>query len=334
MKVFISWSGPRSKELANSLRDWLPMVLHYVEPFVSDKDIAAGDRWAQKIAGELENANFGIICITPENIDSEWILFESGALSKSMLDGKVIPLLFGLELSELSGPLSQFQAQKLEETGIMEVIKAINEVTESKADENIINRSVPALWPELQTALDEIPKKVLTGKHKRPQHEILEELVTGVRGLNSRMRDFGPEIDERERFIMKRHRRYHPRLLEETMHMFKGNEDSIASLLILAGFLRNDLPWLAELILESYREIRDGGPDEAEKAMDRLHRAIEYTMHGPMMREMHGVSKDMFMLVEELPMLLDMAIEPLLKRSRNVVVETKRKRVVVPKPKK
>jgi len=199
MKVFISWSGLRSKELANSLRDWLPMILHYVEPFVSDKDIAAGDRWAQTIAGELENSNFGIICITPENIDSEWILFESGALSKSMLDGKVIPLLFGLELSDLSGPLSQFQAQKVEETGIMDVIKAINNVAENKADEKIIDRSVPALWPELESALDKISKKKPTEKHKRPEREILEELVTGVRSLNSRMRDFGPGIDEHER---------------------------------------------------------------------------------------------------------------------------------------
>ncbi len=61
-----------------------------------------------------------------ENVSSPWILFEAGALSKSMLDSKVIPLLFGLEQSDLSGPLSQFQAQKFEETGLMEIVKAIN----------------------------------------------------------------------------------------------------------------------------------------------------------------------------------------------------------------
>lgn len=37
LKVFISWSGDRSKEMAKALRDWLPMALNYVEPFVSDK---------------------------------------------------------------------------------------------------------------------------------------------------------------------------------------------------------------------------------------------------------------------------------------------------------
>jgi len=141
MKVFISWSGKRSKALASALRDWLPMVLQYVEPWVSDKDISAGERWAQAIAGELESSSFGIICITPENLHSEWILFESGALSKSMLDAKVIPLLFGLEISDLSGPLSQFQAQKMEEAGVMEVVKSINKVSEIKTSEQI--RLVP-----------------------------------------------------------------------------------------------------------------------------------------------------------------------------------------------
>ena len=129
------------------------MVLQYVEPFVSDKDIAAGDRWAEKIATELESSNFGIICITPKNINSEWMLFEAGALSKSMLEAKVIPILFGLELSVLSGPLKEFQAQKVDATGIMKVVEAINAVSESKADENIIGRTVPALWPQLEKDL-------------------------------------------------------------------------------------------------------------------------------------------------------------------------------------
>ncbi len=94
MKVFISWSGKRSNALAVALKGWLPLILQYVKPWVSEKDISAGDRWARAIAGELETSNFGILCVTPENLRSEWILFEAGALSKSMLDAKVIPLLF------------------------------------------------------------------------------------------------------------------------------------------------------------------------------------------------------------------------------------------------
>lgn len=42
MRVFVSWSGERSREVAKAFRDWLPLVLHYAEPWVSDADIEAG----------------------------------------------------------------------------------------------------------------------------------------------------------------------------------------------------------------------------------------------------------------------------------------------------
>ncbi|MDA8770302.1 toll/interleukin-1 receptor domain-containing protein [Planktomarina temperata] len=113
--------------------------------------MSAGDRWAQAIAGELESSDFGILCITPENISSEWIMFEAGALSKSMQVGKVIPLLFGLELSDLSGPLQQFQASKVNEQGMLETLNAINAASDDKkTDDAHIQQLVPALWPKLQ----------------------------------------------------------------------------------------------------------------------------------------------------------------------------------------
>lgn len=308
MKVFISWSGSRSKAVAVALRDWLPLVLQYVKPWVSDKDIGAGDRWAQSIAGELEAANFGIICITPENLQSEWILFEAGALSKSMLDAKVIPLLFKLELSDLSGPLSQFQAQKIEESGLMEVVKAINKVVDGQTNESIINQLVPQLWPSFQAKLDAIPDTQPTDKHMRPQHEILEELVTGVRGLNTRMREFEPELMERDRLSRRRKMRFHPRMFEEMSYMAGEMDDAPTALLLMAGFVRDDYPWLAELLLESYREIRDGGPNNAERVIARLRRSVKQMTRGGMMRELVGNSQEAMFMFNELPMFLDMTL--------------------------
>lgn len=308
MKVFISWSGKRSKALANALRDWLPMVLQYVEPWVSDKDISAGDRWAQAIAGELESSNFGIICITPENLNSEWILFESGALSKSMLDGKVIPLLYGLELSDLSGPLSQFQAQKVEETGLMEVVRAINKVGDNKASEQIVAQLVPTLWPQFQSSLDSIPDSESSEKHMRPQHEILEELVTSVRGINSRIRDFDPEVSERQRLRMRRNKRFHPIFFEELAYVFDDRDDAPVALLVLAGFLRDEFPWLAEILSESYRELRDAKPDELERIKHQSYKTVKHMLRGPFIHEASGNSKESMMLVEELPMIVDRII--------------------------
>lgn len=93
MKVFISWSGERSQIFAQALHEWLPMVLQSIVPWLSQADIAAGERWADKIAKELEGCNFGILSVTRENIASPWILFEAGALAKLMQEGRVIPLI-------------------------------------------------------------------------------------------------------------------------------------------------------------------------------------------------------------------------------------------------
>jgi hypothetical protein len=309
MKVFISWSGQRSKELANSLRDWLPMVLQYVEPWVSDKDISAGERWAQAIAGELDAANFGIICITPENIHSEWILFEAGALSKSMQDGKVIPLLFGLELSDLSGPLSQFQAQKMEESGIREVVKSINKIASTKTSDQIVDQLVPALWPRLNQIVSTIPNTAPSERHMRPNHEILEELVVGIRGINSSIRELEPDPKERDYAINKRRKmRFHPRMIEEFAFLSSQDGGGPLHLLILAGAYRDELPWMAEILTEAYREIRDGNSDAAERTLLRLRRMVKHMFNSKMFYDLSGGSKDFMMMAEESIMLVEMAL--------------------------
>src|ERR1700749_560604 len=67
MKVFISWSGTRSRAVANALHPWLPDVLQQMEPWMSQRDIGAGARWSQELDEQLESTQFGIICVTPEN---------------------------------------------------------------------------------------------------------------------------------------------------------------------------------------------------------------------------------------------------------------------------
>ena len=82
MKVFMSWSGERSRALANALGPWLRQVVQSVEPWMSNR-IGKGMRSGTEIAGALDNARAGIICVTAENLESAWINFEAGALSKT-----------------------------------------------------------------------------------------------------------------------------------------------------------------------------------------------------------------------------------------------------------
>lgn len=111
MKIFISWSGKLSHEIAVALSVWLPSVIQQIKPFVSSEDIEKGKRWSTEIANNLNEANFGIICLTKDNLMEPWILFEAGALSKGEEHANVCSVLFdGLQPPNIEGhPLNIFQ---------------------------------------------------------------------------------------------------------------------------------------------------------------------------------------------------------------------------------
>ena len=93
MKLFISWSGQLSHQIAKELKDWFPLIINQLEPFVSSESIKKGDRWMIDVYSELEQSNFGVICLTKENLYEPWIMFEAGALSKNLSQSRVSSLL-------------------------------------------------------------------------------------------------------------------------------------------------------------------------------------------------------------------------------------------------
>ncbi len=315
MKVFISWSGDRSHTLADALHDWIPLVLHYVEPWLSQADIEAGQRWAEQVAKELEASNFGIIAVTRENVSSPWVLFEAGALAKSMQGSRVIPLLLDLEFRDITGPLAQFQAKKVDRAGLFEVIQSLNQLAPHPVQEDRVKQLFDALWPELEKKISVIPKPTTLAKHSRPQPEILEELVTSVRSVESRFRDIA---EEGPRVFRRRSRFFHPMMLHELMDMLGGRRGDPIALLILASVFRDEMPWMYELGIEAYRMAKNGTPEEALAARRRFQKAAELMRKGPFSPEEMGFDPKMIhMMVRELDHLLE--FEPEAKVEAEVV---------------
>jgi len=82
MRIFTSWSGERSKAAALGLRSLLQDLFEdAVDVFISEH-INPGEAWAVRLGRELEESEFGIICITQENAHAPWLLFEAGAIAK------------------------------------------------------------------------------------------------------------------------------------------------------------------------------------------------------------------------------------------------------------
>ncbi|AGB43208.1 hypothetical protein Mesau_00721 [Mesorhizobium australicum WSM2073] len=152
--VFISWSGPKSHLIAKALYTWLPVVLQSVRPFISSEDLKKGGRWQADLTDELAKDSFGILCLTPSNLLAPWILFEAGALSKSVGDAQVAPFLVGVKPSELPPPLTQFNAVTAEISDFKRLLRDINERVGNEAvPVDRIEKSIDGLWPSIEQEL-------------------------------------------------------------------------------------------------------------------------------------------------------------------------------------
>jgi hypothetical protein len=180
-KVFISWGGQLSKNLANALRQWLPSALQFVKPYFSPDDIEKGAKWSSEIANELQASHIGIICLTRDNTERPWILFEAGALSKIIDKGKVCTLLFNVEPSDITGPLASFQSTVFRKDEFKRLLETINKAGGEEGLEIQILESVfDTWWPKLEDEISAILSKPdnaeILSKH-RPDREILSEIL-------------------------------------------------------------------------------------------------------------------------------------------------------------
>ena len=178
MKIFLSWSGDRSLAVATALRDWLPSVIQAVRPWISSTDIDKGSRWASEIASQLQESSIGIICLTPENRESSWLLFESGALSKS-IGTYVCTYLLDLAPSDLPWPLAMFQTTEAKKEETRKLLHTINKALGDGAlSAQQLDETIEMWWPRLESRLSEAQAMGLHAKVERPERELLEELIS------------------------------------------------------------------------------------------------------------------------------------------------------------
>ncbi len=189
MKVFISWSGKRSKETSEFLRSWIRKVIQAAETWIS-LDIEKGNRWSEDIKNELEQSKIGIICLNKENLQSEWILFEAGALSKSQ-DAHVCTFLLDVNPADVKPPLGLFQHTLFNKDDVKKLVHTINNKIKAIGDKTIPEKDLDELfeilYPQLEEKLSAI-KNVESndGIIVRNEREILEEILQIVRATSQR----------------------------------------------------------------------------------------------------------------------------------------------------
>lgn len=169
------------------------MLLQTVKPWISSEDIHKGSRWLLDLSTQLSSQQFSIVCLTPENTKSEWILFEAGALSKALDQSRVCPLLIGLNPADVSGPLAQFQLTHATKTDFRKLVSSINALTADPLQEAYLETLYELLWPQLEETFTAVLREnPAAATPTRKSEDLLTEVLETVRSLDRRLSDPTP----------------------------------------------------------------------------------------------------------------------------------------------
>jgi hypothetical protein len=207
MKVFISWSGPRSQAIAQTLHTWLKDVIQTLAPWISVEDIDKGQQWGRSLAEELESTHAGVICLTPENLTAPWLLFEAGALSKLYQEARVCTYLIDMPYADVPpGPFSEFQHTLAIKEDTHRMVRSLNATIpggQGRLTEPQLNRAFEHCWPELQQCLETLPEPQEPIPPPRKTDDMLQEVLEIVRSLVNPVPRSVLPVDQLSRLIAR-----------------------------------------------------------------------------------------------------------------------------------
>lgn len=196
MKVFISWSGERSRQVGELLDEWLQCVIQAINPWRSDRDIDRGSLWFTQITNQLQETSIGIVCITQDNKNNPWILFETGALAKGLSTSRVCTFLIDLQPSDIKDPLAQFNHTLPNESGLKNLVRTLNSALGEKClPDKVLDEVFETYWPKFEEKFKEVLGQTSSpvAIEPRSENDILEELLSITRNMDRRVRNL--ELD-------------------------------------------------------------------------------------------------------------------------------------------
>lgn len=189
-EIFISWSGERSRRIAEHLQIWLKRTIQTLKPFISTKDVEKGTFWFTEIKDKLSETNLGIICLTAENKDKPWVLFEAGALSKGLSISRVCTLLIDVEPKDIVDPLARFNHTTLEKDSFLLLLTTINNsLGDDKIDDEVLVDVYNDSWERFYNKCHEIIDNTesINTEPKRTNDDIISDILNISREVDKKI---------------------------------------------------------------------------------------------------------------------------------------------------
>lgn len=270
--------------------------------------IEYGDEWYKRLMSKLGTASDVVCLFTGRSLDRPWILYEAG-VAKGKLGTPVYGIALGVPLGKVStGPFYQFQnCGDSEDELVKLVLQLARRVKNADPDDGVVRTQVGVFKARVDELVAALPceENVDEMTDDASVAKLLEEVKVVIRDLPQQMDGRLAEDTGSRRRI----RRMHPRMLEELAFMpYDDSGGDPVWLLVLAGLIRDDVPWLYDVTLEVYRTVRSGSLRDLQRlaqAIDHLERS---SIRGPWFEEFCA-SRETEMLMHELPHMLQSVLQ-------------------------
>ncbi len=159
---------------------------------MSTEDIPKGSAWMGQLIKALGESSFGIICVTPTNQASPWLVLETGGIVAKYGASYACPYLFRMKPTDLTKtPLQELQATMAEDEKetkrLMKTMRsALKELGEPVESETLFEQRWSKFWPDLQGRLKKIPKSKTHTPGPKSSDDKLEDIYQRVLELSTR----------------------------------------------------------------------------------------------------------------------------------------------------
>ncbi|WP_317203837.1 hypothetical protein [Janthinobacterium sp.] len=165
-------------------------MIQATQPWISTRGIDRGALWFSSINDELKDTTVGIVCLTHENKNKPWILFEAGALAKGLANSRVCTFLVDLEPKDLQDPLAQFNHTFPTKDGLWSLVVTLNNSIATPLEQGILVQVFETNWPQFDKKFNDLlaqnPQEGVV--EVRSNDSMLEEILASTRGLSHRLR--------------------------------------------------------------------------------------------------------------------------------------------------
>ena len=282
--------------------------------------IEYGDDWYKRLMSNLESASDVVCLFTKWSLERPWILYEAG-VAKGKLDKPVLGIALDVPLSKVGvGPFYQFQNCDDDEESLIGLVTQLSKrIPGAEPDEDVVKTQVQAFKATADTILSKLAKPGTETEEETSSTDAtakqLEELKVMFREMPILLEDLLSDNagDGRSR----KRRRFHPRMLEEIMHMGDMCRGDPIMIPIFASFVRDDAPWLYEIAMEAFRALTSGTQKSAEQIRLSIKMLRDFPMPSRMFEELMMGSEESHMLMREGAHILERMVMMCLKHKKN-----------------